>query len=150
MPLDSNGVWQYEETESAAPVAAMLNRLAGSVSDAIAPLVVAGSQSIPVDASGVTASSGYGLIVARFGPFVQIRGRLEGLTSGANVQINNTAVAEMFRPGVPVQDLSTMTNSSAATSIVRMWMTSAGFFNVRLEANTVVWINDTYLAAGVV
>jgi hypothetical protein len=134
MPLDSNGIWQYEETEDAAPVSVMLNRLAESVSDAIAPLVVTGSQSIPVNASGVSASTGYGLIV----------------TSGSNIQINNTAVAEMFRPGVAVQDLSTMTNSAAASSIVRMWMTSAGFFNVRLEANTVVWINDTYLAAGVV
>lgn len=37
MPLDANGIWQYEETETAAPFSTVLNRLADSVSDAVAP-----------------------------------------------------------------------------------------------------------------
>lgn len=38
MGLDLNGIWQYEETETAAPVSTMLNRLAGSVSNVVAPI----------------------------------------------------------------------------------------------------------------
>lgn len=36
MPLDSEGIWQYEETDDASPVSGMLNLLAGSVSTEIA------------------------------------------------------------------------------------------------------------------
>ena len=39
MPLDANGIWQYEETETAAPFSTVLNRLASSVSDVLAPHV---------------------------------------------------------------------------------------------------------------
>lgn len=38
MPIDNNGIHQYEESEPAAPFSAMLNRLASSVSTAIAQL----------------------------------------------------------------------------------------------------------------
>lgn len=39
MPLDANGIWQYTESETAAPFSAVLNRLAQSVSDVVEPHV---------------------------------------------------------------------------------------------------------------
>jgi hypothetical protein len=38
MGLDANGIWQYDESETAAPVSTVLNRLAQSVSDVVAPI----------------------------------------------------------------------------------------------------------------
>lgn len=37
MALDANGIWQYQETDAAAPVSTMLNLLADSVSDVVGP-----------------------------------------------------------------------------------------------------------------
>lgn len=39
MPLDPNGIHQYEESEDAAPFSAMLNRLASSVSSRVATIM---------------------------------------------------------------------------------------------------------------
>lgn len=56
MPLDSNGIWQYEESEAASPFSALLNKLASSVSTAFGLL----SPVVPIDwtSSGVVAGSG--------------------------------------------------------------------------------------------
>lgn len=39
MPIDGNGIYQYEESDTAAPFSDMLNRLAGSVSSRIAAVM---------------------------------------------------------------------------------------------------------------
>lgn len=64
MPLDSNGIWQYTESETVAPFSEMLNRLAGSVSDAIEPLVTPG----PVEwtSAGLVAGPGQSLSSAQY------------------------------------------------------------------------------------
>ena len=38
MGLDANGIWIYDESETAAPVSTVLNRLADSVSDVVGPI----------------------------------------------------------------------------------------------------------------
>ena len=75
MGLDANGVWQYTETETVAPFSAMLNRLAGSVSGKIAPLIVDTGWVNLILSSGTTTPTGYTAQVRRCGNWVSVRGR---------------------------------------------------------------------------
>jgi len=73
MGLDGNGIWQYDESEDAAPFSEMLNRGQQSVSDAIEQLVYAsGPHNVP-GAEGVATST---LQVERVGRMVEITGSL--------------------------------------------------------------------------
>lgn len=75
MPLDSNGIWQYTEVETAAPVSTMLNRLAGSVSTVVGPLVIDTGWQTIANASGSVVSSGFPCQVRRKGDWVYAWGR---------------------------------------------------------------------------
>lgn len=147
MPLDANGIWQYEETETAAPFSAMLNRLAGSVSDAVGPHI---TDTGPVNvslAAGITSLSGYTLIVRRIGPVVYMRGRITGLTVDTNNAVTSTPLAAQFRPGVPIQDLPMPTNSSTGVlTAVRAWVTSSGDLSMRPDDGDTVYVNTSWLA----
>lgn len=54
MPLDANGIWQYNEGELASPFSALLNKLAASVSSVIAPLLPHTTAAVPLG-GGVTS-----------------------------------------------------------------------------------------------
>lgn len=65
MPLDSNGIWQYEESESdVAPFSTFLNKLAGSVSDVVEPMVQPGPTGWT--SSGVVAGTGVSLSTVQY------------------------------------------------------------------------------------
>lgn len=89
MGLDANGIWIYDESEAAAPVSAMLNRLADSVSDQIAPVVVPGpvawTNTGLVGGAGITLSNAE-YMVDRWGQ-VKFRGDIYGTAPAANAVI---------------------------------------------------------------
>ena len=85
MTLDANGIWQYDEFEDAAPVSTLLNKLAGSVSDEIGPLVARQSQVVPV------------LLMTNGNCHIWMRGDLVGLAWEARIgtATHNTVVANL-------------------------------------------------------
>lgn len=89
MGLDANGIWQYDESESAAPFSEVLNRLAGSVSDVVEPMVQPGA--IPWTNAGLGVGSGLTLSSAAYtvDPFglVSWRGEIYGTAPAANAVI---------------------------------------------------------------
>lgn len=104
MPLDANGIHQYDESETAAPVSDLLNRLAQSVSDAIEPLVQPG----PTDwtNSGLVVGAGLTLTGAAYkvDPFglVTWRGEIYGPAPAANAVILTVPTA--IRPTARMVD----------------------------------------------
>jgi hypothetical protein len=81
MPLDSEGIWQYEETDDASPVSGLLNLLAASTSTQIADV----RSNLPADTGWVnltllnswTASEGTPA-VRRIGEMVFAKGVVTG------------------------------------------------------------------------
>lgn len=146
MPLDSNGIWQYEETESAAPVAAMLNRLAGSVSDVVAPLIGdTGWEVLPL-VSGFSGS----LLARRIGSRVNVRGTVAPDTNwgaaNTNVEIVN-AMPEQYRSVAAFVTIGATTAGTTAT-FFRIALSGA-LINVRPSTASHtggVYINLDYLA----
>ena len=147
MPLDSNGIWQYEESETAAPVSTMLNRLAKSVSDAVAPLVTdTGWVNVSL-ASGITAISGYPLQVRRIGPIVYLQGRVQGLPANTQTTITGSSLDAEFVPGVPTFDLGLIPNGALPSSqYARVFVQSNGNIGVRTNTNTDAYIMGNWVA----
>lgn len=144
MPLDTNGIWQYDESETAAPVSTMLNRLAQSVSDAIGPLVI-DTGPVAVDlVAGITAISGYPVEVRRIGPWVHVQGRVQGLTAATQTTITDTPLDEEFRPGVPTFDLGIIANS--ASTKARVYVQSTGHIGIRTDSGTDGYIFGSWVA----
>ena len=102
---------------------------------------------VPVDlAAGISSVSGYTLVVRRIGEVVYLRGRLSGLTVDTNNTITGTALADEFRPAIPIQDLQMPTNSAVgALSVVRAWVTSAGVLSMRPDDGSTVYVNCDWL-----
>jgi hypothetical protein len=118
MPLDAYGIWQYEETEAAAPFSVLLNKLAGSVSAVVAPhLTDTGWVTIPTTlASPWTAS----LKARRIGKRVSWKGTVEpnstnwGAINNSQTVVNNLlATHPEF---VPVDSMPFILSSSVAAS----------------------------------
>ena len=85
MPLDPNGIWQYEETDAEATASDLLNLLAASVSARVADLQVNVDSKQPAEpdsgwvgvgfgSSYSDASSAYPVQVRKRGPEVRMRG----------------------------------------------------------------------------
>lgn len=92
MPLDANGIWQYTEAETdVSPFSAFLNKLASSISNKIAPLIV-DSGWVPV-----TLKAGYGgtLSVRNKGGRIQLRGLVTPNTSWTGGMADNQIVDSM-------------------------------------------------------
>lgn len=111
MPLDANGIWQYQESETdVSPFSTFLNKLAGSVSAAIAPMVQPGPT--PWTSAGVSAGSSQSLstvqyMVDRWGE-VSWRGEIYGgaapATNGILLNLP-AAIAPSYRGVLPLTGL---------------------------------------------
>lgn len=83
MPLDANGIWQFEETDPASPISGTLNLLAGSVSAEIATLKAAAGVPdtgwLPLTLDGDWVTDGSTAPAARrIGDAVALRGAAAG------------------------------------------------------------------------
>jgi len=97
MPLDSNGVWQYTETDDVSPFSTFMNLGMGSVSAAIAPLVVNSGFKTITNTAGSTVVSGYPCQSIRLGPFIWTWGRWTR-TSATATQTWGTLHADIPNP----------------------------------------------------
>ena len=96
MPLDVNGIWQYEETENVSPFSDLLNQLAESVSDTVAPHVHdTGWVTIPTTLGSPWTST---LRARRIGSRVNWKG---------SVDPNSTNWGAINNPQTIVSDLAT-------------------------------------------
>lgn len=137
MALDANGIWQYEETEAAAPVSTMLNRLAESVSDAVEPLVTVSGP------HAVAAAAGYAstLTVERVGRVVYATGALApNVNWGTAHTTSSTAVLAGGIPTdcTPAANKSFLVPTAAGTvaTFFRVTVTSTGSITVRCSTST--------------
>lgn len=87
MPLDSFGIWQYTESETAAPVSTMLNRLAGSVSDAAGPYIIDTGWVDCALSANTTADTGHMARARRVGKWVRVEGRLRRDSGTGSAQL---------------------------------------------------------------
>lgn len=150
MTLDANGIWIYDESEDAAPVSTMLNRLGQSVSDAVAPLTPPGSwtAATPWLNNGFVSN---GLQVRTFGALVFWRGRLGPNTDWGAANATNTALSGIpaqYCPSVEMGWIVTPALNSAGL-IFQARITSGGTFTVRssLASRTEqIFVNMCYLA----
>lgn len=118
MPLDVNGIWQYEETETVAPFSTMLNRLADSVSDTVAPHVHdTGWVTIPTTLPAPWTSS---LKARRIGSRVSWKGSVEpnsttwGAINNPQTVVNNLSTTHP--EFVPVDSMPFLLSSAVASS----------------------------------
>jgi hypothetical protein len=135
MPLDANGIWQYEETEAAAPVSTMLNRLAGSVSDVVEPIANdTGWVSVPIALGAPWTGS---LKARRIGSEVRWKGSVDPVSTTWGA-INNPQTlvdatnfpADMIPVDTHVFLLSANTANSAAV-VFRCGIQSNGLIVAR-------------------
>lgn len=114
MGLDSNGIWQYTEGESAAPFSNMLNRLAASVSGVVGPYVPHANATLTL-AGGLT-----NLITTawRRGPLagIEIECRIGTAVSGATVG----TLAAVYRPTRPVTVTLTPNKTDPASAFIQV------------------------------
>jgi hypothetical protein len=147
MPLDANGIWQYVETETAAPVSTMLNRLAGSVSTIVAPIVNdTGWVSIPTSLPAPWIGS---MKARRIGSEVRWKGSVDPVSTTWGA-INNpqTLVDLTTNPAwavfIPVDTMPFLLSANTANS-------SAVVFRATIQSNGLVVArnNQTNYAFGV-
>lgn len=147
MPLDVNGIWQYEETETAAPFSTVLNRLADSVSDTVAPHVHdTGWVTIPTSlASPWTAS----MKARRIGSEVRWKGSVDPNSTVWGAINNPTTVVDLTADAnwaqfIPVDTHLCLLSANTANS-------AAVAFRVGIQSNglIVVRCNTTNYAFGV-
>ena len=115
MPLDANGIHQYTETETAAPFSTLLNRLAGSVSNVLGPVVNdTGWVAIPTALPSPWTSS---LKARRIGSVVRIKGEVSanGTVWGA-IDNPQTIVTDLDPRFVPVDSMPFLCASNQANS----------------------------------
>lgn len=151
MPLDSNGIWQYTESETAAPFSTVLNRLAGSVSSVLAPFVLdTGWVAVPTTLPSPWVGS---LFARKVGSRVEWKGAIEanGTVWGAinNPQTVVAAFPAQFRPIDSKPFLLTSTVAASAHVQFRAVFQSNGQLVIRCsEANYSFGCNvvATYLA----
>ncbi|MBD8077701.1 hypothetical protein [Cellulosimicrobium arenosum] len=105
MPIDSNGIWQYEETDAEATASDLLNLLATSTSDAVSDVNVRVDGLTPdtgrfdlTPSDGITVVSE--LNARRVGDVVEITGYVSGpFPANTNTYIVDTeGVPEALRP----------------------------------------------------
>jgi hypothetical protein len=134
MPLDANGIWQYEETEAAAPISTMLNRLAASVSGILAPIVHdTGWVTIPTSLPSPWTST---MKVRRIGSAVRWKGSVDPVSTTWGA-INNpqTLVDLTSNPAwaqfIPVDTMPFLLAANTANS-------SAVVFRATFQSNGLV------------
>ncbi len=148
MALDVNGIWQYTEGETAAPVSTMLNRLAGSVSTVLAPHVHDTGWITPTVAAGFTST----LKLRKIGSRVTVKGLITPTTNWGAINASNVVVATggITSDFVPPENLAfTLTGSTTAAFVVFRvaWQTS-GQVSIRCDtatSNSGVYVNFDYL-----
>lgn len=151
MTLNGNGFWIYDESEDAAPVSTMLNRLGNSVSDALDPLTPKGAWTAATPwLAGTYVSNG--LQVRTLGDMVFWRGRLgPGVDWGAANATNTamTGIPAQYCPGVEMGwVLTPFLNSASLKFQVRL--TPAGTLTVRADLASrteQVFINFCFLSS---
>lgn len=144
MPLDSNGVWQYEETETATPFSTLLNKLASSVSTqvgllraAVAPVVGTITPTSGTWKLG-TSPTGVG------GPYVVLRGQAAVL--GGAVRRDGTSPTGVTSALIGMLPAG----SRPGTLIVAMVWTTGGPAQLTIDpsgALTVDWATGQTLTA---
>lgn len=147
MGLNAQGIWIYDETEDAAPVSTMLNRLGDSVSDAIEPFIG------DTGWVALTLLSGFGgtLFARRRASNVFVRGLVTPNTSwGASLSDNQicSTVPTNLRP---VSAYVKICASQSPTDVTYFRVTSnTSFISVRSPTGggytPGVYINYDYLA----
>jgi hypothetical protein len=150
MTLDANGIWIFDESEAAAPVSTMLNRLGNSVSDAVAPLTPPSSwvAATPWLNSGFVSN---GLQVRTFGALVFWRGRLGPNVDWGAANSTNAAMSGIppeYSPSVEMGWVATP-NLNSASLRMQVRITAAGALTVRADLASrteQVFINMCYLA----
>ena len=110
MPLDSNGIWQYTESEAVAPFSNVLNRLAESVSDVIAPHVP-NSSMVLTFSGGLSGNATF-----------WVRGGVAGIALSAQIGTvsHDTVVGTVpaaYRPALTVTVPLAPNNASAPFSV---------------------------------
>ncbi|WP_036963670.1 hypothetical protein [Promicromonospora kroppenstedtii] len=136
MPLDSNGIWTYTESDNVAPFSTFMNLGMDSVSDAIGPFIAdTGWVNIPLRA-GFTAVSGDVPQIRRVGPIVSARGAATGLGVSGTTNVadlpplpSGFPLAGSFAPGSPIDRAAYL----GSGSFYRLTVSTAGV----LAANNV-------------
>lgn len=138
MPLDSNGIWQYDESEDAATVSDLLNRGMGSVSDALTQLLVAsGPTFVAADTgSGFTG----GLTFERVGRQVDVIGSFNPVTNWGSANSLQQPIAggagigfpTIFVPGSSLT-FAVPSASGVANVVFRVAVQSNGGIQVRCD-----------------
>lgn len=103
MPLDSNGIWQYTETEAASLASDMLNRLSSSVSDVVEDLDTRVSATEANDASwtALPLAAGWAVGTGWLGlAYRKIKGTVE--LGGCFLIRPSGGSAQAVAPGTPI------------------------------------------------
>lgn len=163
MPLDSNGIWIYQESDSASPFSDTLNLLADSTSDAIEDVNDRVDTLIPVTpwtnlALSTTSSTAnfklYGaggdgpVRYSRWGRMVQVHGVVSPNTAAAVTAVNGSSWSDPNRIAVlPVgaRPASTMTmvmaNSGTGTWVINVTANGDMYANrSSVTASTSSWL----------
>jgi hypothetical protein len=151
MPLDSNGVWEYEETDDVAPFSDYMNLGMGSVSTAIGAVAPDSgwTAATPWLSSGYTSN---GLQVRALGDMVWWRGRLGVSTNWGVANATNTVatgVPSQFCPPTEMGWINTAVLNSAGL-VFQVRITAGGTITVRSSLATRtedVYASWVYLAA---
>lgn len=136
MPLDSNGIWEYEEGEDAATMSDLLNRGMGSVSAALEQLLVSAGPTF-VAADGSSAFTG-GLTLERVGRQVDVVGSFSPVTNWGSANALQQPIAGGSGIGLPTifvpgSSLVFTCPGAASTTNFRVAIQSNGGVQIRCD-----------------